>query len=68
MKKKLFNKLIEFGFTKMSTDKFTYFKKDKEIFVYPNGELQSKHYIATRKQLDMNGWLSADDFNIYFNL
>ena len=68
MEDKLFNKLIELGFTKMRSDKFTYFKNGEETFVYPNSKLQSHHYIATRKQLDMNGWLCADDFNNIFDL
>jgi hypothetical protein len=68
MKEKLFELLINLGFTKMVSPKFTYFKSGEEVFVYPNTELQSHHYIATRKQLDANGWLCADDFNDDFEL
>lgn len=64
---KLFNYLIELGFTKMKSDKFIYFKLNNEIFVFPK-TLQSRHYVAVRKQLDMNGWISESDFNDKFHL
>lgn len=67
-KEKLFNLLIKFGFTQMESEKFTYFKNGKEVFVYPNGKLQLHHYTTTRRQLDMNGWMSEGDFNDKFDL
>ena len=66
-KQKLFDLLIKFGFDKNATDKYTTFKNGDEIFVFPNTELQERHYITTRKQLDMNGWMNEDDFNSVFD-
>lgn len=66
-KKKLFDLLIKFGFTQMESDKFTYFKQKDELYVFPK-KLQYCHYLATRKQLDMNGWISEGDFNDKFEL
>ena len=66
-KQKLFDILTDFGFIKTETDKFTTFKNGNEIFVFPNTELQERHYITTRKQLDMNGWMDEEDFNSVFD-
>lgn len=62
MEMKLFDLLISLGFTKCETEKHIYFKNKNEVFVFPH-ELYAHHYIATRKQLDMNGWINYDDFN-----
>ena len=51
----------------METDKFIYFKNDKEIFVFPH-KLYAQHYLHTRKLLDMNGWIDEEDFNEMFDL
>jgi len=67
MDEKLFELLVELGFTKCETDKHIYFKHEKEVFVFPH-ELHANRYIATRKQLDMNGWVSYEDFNTIFGL
>jgi hypothetical protein len=66
-KQKLFDLLIKFGFNKIENEKHTIFENDDEIFVFPNTELQEKHYMSTRKQLDMNGWMDEDDFNSVFD-
>jgi hypothetical protein len=66
-KQKLFDLLTKLGFSKTKTDKFITFKKDDEIFVYPNTKLEKRHYITTRKQLDMNGWMNSKDFNLVFS-
>jgi len=65
-KQNLFDLLIKFGFTKTETDKYITFKNKDEIFAFPNSKLLRKHYIATRKQLDMNGWIDKEDFNSLF--
>lgn len=67
MEEELFDLLVSLGFSKCETEKHVYFKNGKEVFVFPH-ELYANHYIATRKQLDMNGWISYDDFNAKFGL
>jgi hypothetical protein len=66
-KQKLFDLLIKFRFDKTETDKYIIFKNCDEIFVFPNTELQERHYITTRYHLDMNGWMDKDDFNSVFD-
>ncbi len=63
---KLFDLLIKFGFKKTEDDKKIVFKKDDEIFVYPPTKLQKRHYMATRKHLDMNNWIKESEFDLIF--
>ncbi len=66
-KQKLFDILINFGFKKTEKENLIFFKNNDEIFVYPNTELYTRHYITTRKQLDMNGWMDQEEFNSVFD-
>ncbi len=65
--KKLFDILIDLGFKKGKCKDFRVFKKDSEMFIYPKHKLQIHHLLATRKQLDMNGWINESDFNKKIN-
>jgi hypothetical protein len=64
----LFELLINLGFDRIDKDTYIIFKKDNEVFIYPKADLQDYHFIATRKQLDMNGWMSDYDFDINFKI
>ncbi len=70
MKKLLFSTLKDLGFKKqtieLNNNNYIVFNKDKELFVFPKGRLYIHHYIGTRKQLDMNGWMTEKDFNKKF--
>lgn len=70
-KERLFHLLLKLGFESESElfgddNEQVVFKKDKEIFIFPYEELQERHYITTRKQLDMNGHINEKEFNKMF--
>lgn len=64
----LFKLLNDFGFERIDKDTYIIFKKDNEVFIYPKTDLQDHHFLATRHQLDMNGWMSDYDFDLNFKI
>jgi hypothetical protein len=66
-KNKFFNLLIELHFIKKKMNSNTVFELGKTLLVYPE-KVRIHHLIFTRKQLDINGILSAENFHLKLGL
>jgi hypothetical protein len=62
-KQKLFSILTNLGFERTDMELRTIFRLNKEIIVFPTGELRDFHLMTTRKHLDENGRMDAAKFN-----
>ncbi|MCK9416620.1 hypothetical protein M0Q97_08195 [Candidatus Dojkabacteria bacterium] len=64
----LYNLVVNLGFERIDKDNFIIFKNGEEILVYPKTDLEDHHFITTRHQLNMNGWMSDYDFDVNFKI
>ena len=67
-KDKLFNLLSDLGFKKSQKNKFTIFDGENgDQFIFSD-QLEYRHFLYTRRQLDDQGYISEKDFNELFNI
>lgn len=64
----LYNLLSQIGYKKSFGVNCVIFTLDEKILVFPEGELSSKHFIATRHHLDYYGEMSSENFTRYFGM